>query len=137
MSSGDRKAFEKILADEERKAVHDAEQLEGNEVRHGYFGRVARGWQRHNKANQPKELKTMDTRTGEIFLGRPGESLEEMAVRLGKPAEDLQEIGKLPDTTCPKCKGRGAVPAGFQSKRFKPCECTEIPPTPAATPAKV
>ena len=66
----------------------------------------------------------MDTRTGEIHELNAGETVDDLAKRLGGKPTDYVPISHRPDGKCRRCNGTGAVPAGFQSKRFKPCRCT-------------
>jgi hypothetical protein len=67
----------------------------------------------------------MDTRTGEFHELKPGETLEELAKRLGTLRQALVEVKRLPDGRCAKCGGRGSIPAGLNSKRWKPCKCVQ------------
>lgn len=66
----------------------------------------------------------MNDRTGEIHERRKGESMTEMAHRPNVPRRYLVPLGKAPDPDCYRCHGRGSVPKGLRSKRFKPCKCT-------------
>jgi hypothetical protein len=67
----------------------------------------------------------MDTRTGKIYELEKGESLKDLAAKLGGVEKDFVALGKLPDIVCPKCCGTGVIRRGFFSKRFKPCDCTK------------
>lgn len=66
----------------------------------------------------------MDTRTGLIHETLPGETMEQMAVRVGARPDDMVPIASQPAPTCKKCNGTGSVKAGMFSKRWKPCRCT-------------
>lgn len=65
----------------------------------------------------------MDTRTGIIHDMRDGETIDDLARRLGGRPKDFVPVARRPDGVCPKCKGTGAIRRGLSSKRFKPCEC--------------
>lgn len=66
----------------------------------------------------------MDTRDGSIHQIGPDETLKELADRLQALKSDIVPLGNLPDEQCQKCNGKGYKPAGLNSKRFVPCECT-------------
>ena len=68
--------------------------------------------------------KSMNTNTGLVHLMNPGETKEQLAQRIGAAPEDIELLSQAPSPVCDKCKGRGSVPAGFGSKRFKRCDCT-------------
>lgn len=65
----------------------------------------------------------MDTRTGQIHELRDGETIDDLAQRLGGQPKDFVPVARPADGACPKCKGTGAVRRGLFSKRFKPCKC--------------
>jgi hypothetical protein len=66
----------------------------------------------------------MDTRTGEIHELPPGESIRDLARRLGGKVSDFVQVAtNTPNATCKKCDGNGFVKRGLNSKRFKPCKC--------------
>ena len=67
----------------------------------------------------------MDTRTGQIYNLEEGETLKDLAAKLGGVEKDFVSLGKLPDATCPFCKGRGYRKRGILSRRYKPCDCTK------------
>ena len=79
----------------------------------------------------------MDTRTGEIFELPPNTTLDEFAEQVAKVdkfqrtpeqiRKDMVRIGRRPNPECPKCCGRGYLPKGLNSKRYKACECTKQP----------
>jgi len=64
----------------------------------------------------------MDTRTGLIYEAASAAAL---AKKLGADESDIAMLDKLPEGTCRKCNGTGAVKAGMFSRRFKPCRCTK------------
>lgn len=64
----------------------------------------------------------MDTRTGQIY---EAESAAALAKKLSADESDIAMLDKLPEGTCRKCHGGGAVKAGMFSRRFKPCRCTK------------
>lgn len=64
----------------------------------------------------------MDTRTGIIHEMQQGETLEQLAQRLGGAASDFVEVKRQP-VECRRCGGTGRVRAGLNSRRFKPCRC--------------
>ena len=53
-----------------------------------------------------------------------GESLDDLAKRIGAAAIDLRNLGNRPDPECKKCSGKGYRHPGMNSKRFIPCDCT-------------
>ncbi len=66
----------------------------------------------------------MDTRTGQIHeLG--GRTLAQLAKDEDGKESDFVPLMRLPDGTCAKCRGTGAVKAGMFSRRWKPCRCTK------------
>lgn len=67
----------------------------------------------------------MNTKTGEIFELKEGESLKDLAAKLGGSEKDFVALGKLPDENCPVCKGLGRKKLGLFSRRYKPCDCTK------------
>jgi len=69
----------------------------------------------------------MDVRTGNVYERLETESLAQMAERLKVPEGALVPLDKAPDSSCPICQGRGSVPKGLGSRRFKPCRCTYPP----------
>lgn len=62
--------------------------------------------------------------SGKIHKLLPGETLPELAKRVGAKLEDLTPMDKMPEEKCDKCHGTGRVKRGLNSKRFKLCECT-------------
>lgn len=65
----------------------------------------------------------MDLRTGRIHELKDGETLEELARRLGGEPRDFVELKNPPAAKCPKCGGKGYRKPGLFSRRFVPCEC--------------
>jgi hypothetical protein len=68
----------------------------------------------------------MDTRTGQFHELAHHETLAGLARRIGADVTDLVEVARMPPTVCPRCKGKGSVPRGLGSKRFKPCVCVAL-----------
>lgn len=67
----------------------------------------------------------MDTRTGQIHEMADNESFEDFVKRIGVDPSYLVSVENIPDATCKKCNGTGAVRKGMFSKRWKPCGCTK------------
>ena len=65
----------------------------------------------------------MDMRTGIIHELKDGETLQDLAAKLGGKPEDFTPVARPAGGVCPKCKGTGSVRRGLFSKRFKPCKC--------------
>ena len=69
------------------------------------------------------ELTAMDTRTGLIHQLLPGETIEDLARRLGGKSSDFVPVEREADGVCTRCNGTGSVRRGLLSKKFKPCKC--------------
>lgn len=68
----------------------------------------------------------MDTRTGEIFP-LTAKQIRELNEEPGNEGRFVP-VNNLPNGSCQRCKGRGAVRAGMFSRRFRPCRCTMTEP---------
>lgn len=75
----------------------------------------------------------MDTQTGQIHQLPPNQTIDEFVAEIAKtdhlhrtPEEikrDMVLLAKQPEPACPKCKGKGYLRRGLNSRRFKPCPC--------------
>ena len=68
---------------------------------------------------------TLNTRTGEIHTMQQGETLADLARRLGEDLGNFVSVEHAPRADCKRCAGSGRMRAGLNSNRFKPCRCTE------------
>ena len=59
-----------------------------------------------------------------LFVQDKQAALAALSARIGVEEDKLVPLDRLPSADCPKCKGKGRIKAGMQSKRFKPCKCT-------------
>lgn len=68
----------------------------------------------------------MDQKTGQIVSIPAGMSLADYARSEGRNPNDFKALRCLPDGTCAICKGKGYKKRGLFSRRFKPCDCTQV-----------